>query len=146
PTIAQEVATQLQTNLGINVQLDQQESGTFLDNNAAGKLDGLFMLGWGADFPDASNFLDYHFGPGSGVKFGTPFDDRVAAIKKGDQSADDAARTAAYTDANNLIKQYVPAVIIAHGGSGAAYKADVTSDCGANDETLDPSNSPCFAN
>ncbi len=37
----------------------------FLDNNAGGKLDGFFMLGWGADFPDASNFLDYHFGPGA---------------------------------------------------------------------------------
>ena len=68
PTIAQEIATQLQENLGITVTLDQQESGTFLDNNSAGKLDGLFMLGWGADFPDASNFLDYHFA--SGIRFG----------------------------------------------------------------------------
>jgi peptide/nickel transport system substrate-binding protein len=81
PTIAQEIATQLSTNLGITVTLDEQDSGTFLDNNAAGKLDGLFLLGWGADFPDASNFLDYHFGPGSGKKFGTPFPDLVQAIQ-----------------------------------------------------------------
>jgi ABC-type transport system substrate-binding protein len=143
PTIAQEIATQLQTNLGINVTLDQQESGTFLDNNSAGKLDGLFMLGWGADFPDASNFLDYHFA--SGIRFGTLIPDLVKAIQTGDQSADPAARTAAYTTANNLIKANVPAVIIAHGGSGAAFKSDVTSDCGANDTTLDPADSPCYA-
>jgi peptide/nickel transport system substrate-binding protein len=140
PTIAQEIVTQLHDNLGINATLDLQDSGTFLDNNAAGKLDGLFLLGWGADFPDASNFLDYHFGPGSGLKFGNPFPDLVAAIQQGDQSADDAARTAAYTTANNLIKQYVPAVIIAHGGSGTAYKADVTNDCGSTDPNV------CYAN
>lgn len=52
PTIAQEIATQLQENLGITVTLDLQESTTFLDNNAAGKLDGIYLLGWGADFPD----------------------------------------------------------------------------------------------
>ncbi len=131
PTIAQEIANELQTNLGITVTLDLQDSGTFLDNNAAGKLDGLFMLGWGADFPDASDFFDYHFGLGAGLKFGNPFPDLVAAIKTGDQSADDAARTAAYTTANNLIKKYVPAVIIAHGGSGAAYKADVKNGVAA---------------
>jgi len=125
PTIAQEVANELQTNLGITVTLDLQDSGTFLDNNSAGKLDGLFLLGWGMDFPDASNFFDYHFGPGSGVKFGTPIPELVAAIRKGDQSSDPAVRAAQYTKANNLIKANVPAVIIAHGGSGAAYKAGV---------------------
>ena len=30
-----------------------------------------------------TNFLDYHFGSGSGKKFGTPFDDIVAALQKG---------------------------------------------------------------
>jgi len=43
----------------------------------------------------------------------------------GAQSADDATRKAAYTDANNLLKQHVPAVIVAHGGSGTAFKADI---------------------
>jgi peptide/nickel transport system substrate-binding protein len=125
PTIAQEVANELQTNLGITVTLDLQDSGTFLDNNAAGKLDGLFLLGWGMDFPDASNFMDYHFGPGSGAKFGKPFPDLVAAITKAGRTPVDATREADYTKANNLIKADVPAVIIAHGGSGAAYKATV---------------------
>lgn len=125
PTIAQEIASQLQDNLGITVTLDEQESTTFLDNNAAGTIPGLFLLGWGADFPDASNFLDYHFGAGAGKKFGDPYPDLQAAVIKGGQSASDEARTAAYTEANNLIKELVPAVIVAHGGSATAFKADV---------------------
>jgi peptide/nickel transport system substrate-binding protein len=125
PQIATELKSQLMTNLGIDATLDLQESGTFLDNNAAGKLPGIFMLGWGADYPDASNFLDYHFGSGSGKKFGTPFQDIVDALNTALKTADPAGRTAAYTTANNLIKQHVPAVIVAHGASGAAYKADV---------------------
>lgn len=126
PTIAQEIATQLQENLGITVTLDLQESTTFLDNNAAGKLDGIYLLGWGADFPDTSNFLDYHFGAGAGEKFGQPVPELVDAITRGGQSASDADREAAYTEANDLIKANVPAVIVAHGGSGTAFKADVT--------------------
>ncbi len=125
PQIATEIKSQLKTNLGIDVSLDLQESGAFLDANAAGTLDGLFLLGWGADYPDPTNFLDYHFGSGSGKKFGKPFDDIIAALNKGAQSADDATRKAAYTDANTLIKQHVPAIIIAHGGSGTVFKKDV---------------------
>lgn len=125
PTIAQEIASQLETNLGITVTLDEQESGTFLDNNAAGNLDGLFMLGWGADYPDASNFLDYHFGPATGKKFGAAYEDIQAAVKAGGESADNAEREKQYGLANDLIKEHVPAVIVAHGGSATAFKADV---------------------
>ena len=125
PVIATEIQQQLKANLGITATLDLQESGAFLDANAAGTLEGIFILGWGADYPDPSNFLDYHFGSGSGKKFGAPFQGIVDALNTGVASADPAARTAAYTLANNQIKENVPAVIIAHGASGAAYKADV---------------------
>jgi ABC-type transport system substrate-binding protein len=125
PQIATEIAGQLQTNLGIEATLDLQESGAFLDANAAGTLDGIFLLGWGADYPDPTNFLDYHFGAGSGAKFGEPFPDIVAALQTGATSLDEATRQAAYVEANNLIKEHVPAVIVAHGASGTAFKADV---------------------
>jgi ABC-type transport system substrate-binding protein len=125
PVIATEIAAQLKANLGIDTEIELMESGAFLDANAAGDLEGIFLLGWGADFPDATNFLDYHFGSGSGEKFGSPFPDVVAALNRGAQTADEAERRAAYTEANALIKQHVPAVIVAHGGSGTVFKADV---------------------
>ena len=54
------------------MQLDQQEDGAFIDNANAGNL-GFYMLGWGADFPDATNFWDFHFGEGASPQFGTGF-------------------------------------------------------------------------
>ncbi len=125
PTIAVEIQSQLKQNLNIDAAIDLQESGPFLANFTGGKLPGISMVGWGADYPDPSNFLDNHFGPGGQLRFGTPFKDLVEAIKQGTQSAVDADRLKAYTTANNLLKKYVPAVFIAHGGSGTAFKADV---------------------
>ncbi len=125
PVIATEISQQLKKNLGITAAVTLLESGAMLDGFAAGTLDGISMIGWGADYPDPSNFLDYHFGSGSGKKFGKPFQDIVDALNKGVSTADPAARTAAYTTANGLIKEHVPAVIVAHGASGAAFKADV---------------------
>ena len=125
PAIATAIAAQLKKNLNITATLDLQESGAFLSNAANGSIDGLYLLGWGADFPDVTNFLDYHFGSGSGAKFGKPFDDVAAALTTGGSSASDADRTTAYTTANNAIKQHVPMALVAHGGSGDAFKADV---------------------
>jgi ABC-type transport system substrate-binding protein len=126
PVIATEIAQQLKKNLGIEATPKLLESGAMIDGFTQGTLKGLSLIGWGADYPDPSNFLDYHFGSGSGKKFGTPFQDIVDALNKGLATADPDARTAAYATANSLIKQHVPAVIIAHGASGAAFKADVT--------------------
>ena len=53
------VATDIQAQLaeiGINITLDLQESGTFIDNSNAGSLP-FFLLGWGADYPDADELL-----------------------------------------------------------------------------------------
>ncbi|MEA2622734.1 MAG: peptide/nickel transport system substrate-binding protein [Chloroflexota bacterium] len=125
PTIAAEIASQLETNLGLKVTIEERDPTTYLDDNAHGKLDGLFMLGWGADYPDPTNFLDYHFGIATGDKFGTPYQDIVDVLNTASQTGVEADRIAAYTEANNLIKEHVPAVIVAHGTSGNAWKADV---------------------
>jgi ABC-type transport system substrate-binding protein len=125
PTIAQDIAAQLEENLGLQVEIEQQDNTTFLDNNQAGTLDGIFLLGWGADYPDTSNFLDFHFGPATGAKFGEPYPDLVEAIRQGGQSSDDEERAGFYATANDLIKELVPAVVVAHGGSATAFAADV---------------------
>ena len=71
--VAQDIQAQLAA-VGINLTLDQQESTTFIDNANSGKLP-FYMLGWGADFPDATNFYDYHFGTGGTPQFGKGFSD-----------------------------------------------------------------------
>jgi ABC-type transport system substrate-binding protein len=125
PVIATEIAQQLKANLNVDAAIDVMESGALFAAQTDGTLDGIVMLGWGADFPDASNFLDYHFGRAS-KRFGTPFEDIYTNLEKGGSSAADADRAAAYGAANNAIKEHVPAVIMIHGGSGTAWKADVT--------------------
>jgi peptide/nickel transport system substrate-binding protein len=121
----EDLQAQLKENLGITAEIDEQESTTYLDNANAGKLDGIHLLGWGADYPDVTNFLDFHFGGGSSPQFGAHYDDIVAALNTGATTADDTAREAAYVIANNLVRQHVPMVPIVHGGSATAWRADV---------------------
>lgn len=122
--VAEEIQAQLK-NLGINVTIEVQESGTFLDNASNGKLE-IFLLGWGADYPDATNFLDAHFGTGANDSFGMKFDDITSALTKAASLSDQAERNKLYAEANNAIKKHVPMVPVAHGGSATAFKADVT--------------------
>ena len=123
----QQVAADLQAqlaDLGITASIDVQESTTFIDNADLGVLEGIHLLGWGADYPDTTNFLDFHFGGGASDQFGDKFDDITAALAEGASSAEDADRAAAYETANNAIKQHVPMIPVVHGGSGVAFQAD----------------------
>ncbi len=121
--VAQDLQAQL-AEVGINVTIDLQESGTFIDNSDAGLL-SLHLLGWGADYPDATNFLDYHFGAGSSDQFGTKFTELTDALSAGAALADPAERYPYYIEANTLIRDLVPMIPIAHGGSGVAYTVDI---------------------
>lgn len=124
--VATDIQAQLKTNLNITAEIDVQDATTYLSTASRGELDGLFLLGWGADYPDVTNFLDVFFGVGADNGFGTKWDDITAPLLAGGQTADQAARDAEYAKANNAIKQHVPTVPIAHGGSGTAFRADVT--------------------
>lgn len=123
--VAQDIQAQLKENLNINAEIVVMESGAFLDAADSGQIEGLHLLGWGADYPDQTNFLDYHFGSGASKQFGNKFDDITSALKSAASLADDSAREPFYVEANNLIKQHVPMIPVAHGGSGLAYKATV---------------------
>jgi peptide/nickel transport system substrate-binding protein len=121
--VAQDIQAQL-AEIGVNVTIDVQESGTFIDNANAGNLP-FYLLGWGADYPDATNFLDYHFGAGASVQFGAGFEDIHEVLNDDASLTDDAERGELYEQAAELLKQHVPMVPIAHGGSALAYKAGV---------------------
>jgi ABC-type transport system substrate-binding protein len=125
----EQVAAALQAQLAelnITATIDVQEDTAYLDNADAGLLQGIHMLGWGADYPDATNFLDYHFGAGASTQFGDTHEEITAPLQIGASSVDDADREAAYTEANDAIREIVPMIPIAHGGSGVAFQADNT--------------------
>lgn len=120
--VAQEIQSQL-AEVGIKVIIAPTESGAFLESVAAGE-QYLFMNGWGADYPDPTNFYDWHF-TGASKSFGEPFPDVIEAIRAAAQIPDPAERTKLYAKVAELIKLHVPMVPIAHGTNGIAYKATV---------------------
>jgi ABC-type transport system substrate-binding protein len=122
------VGTDIQAQLaeiGVTVTLQEQESGTFLDNSSAGLLDGLYLLGWGADYPDPTNFLDYHFNNPANLQFGEIPESITGPLTTAATTLDTEARTAAYQEANNAIREFVPMIPVAHGASASAWRADV---------------------
>jgi ABC-type transport system substrate-binding protein len=121
--VAEEIQSQLK-NIGINATIDQQESGTFLDNASKGNLE-LFLLGWGADFPDQTDFMDPHFGKGAAGNFGNKWPDITTLITQAGSTADQTKRNQLYGQINGLLKQHVPMVPVAHGGSAAVFGANV---------------------
>jgi ABC-type transport system substrate-binding protein len=121
--VAQDLQAQL-ADVGINVEIVVMESGAFLDAADAGEL-SLHLLGWGADYPDATNFLDFHFGAGSSDQFGNKHPEIVDALTRAAQLSRPEDRYPIYIEANTLIRDLVPMVPIAHGGSGTAYRAEI---------------------
>ena len=121
--VAVDIQAQL-AEIGVNVTLNVMESGAYIDAADAGELP-MHLLGWGADYPDATNFLDYHFGAGASDQFGAKFDDITALLTQAGSLSDQAERDVLYAQVAELIKQHVPMIPVAHGGSGLAFKADV---------------------
>jgi peptide/nickel transport system substrate-binding protein len=123
--VATDIQAQLKENLNITVKIEVMESGAFLAASSAGQLQGIHLLGWGADYPDQTNFLGFHFGAGASDQFGDKWDDVTEALAQGAQLASDDARKPFYETANNAIRTHVIMIPVAHGGSAVAYKASV---------------------
>jgi ABC-type transport system substrate-binding protein len=122
--VAVEFQAQLLDNLGIEAEVVAMESGEFIDESTNGRLDGFYLLGWGADYPHVTNFLDFHFGS-TNPQFGEPFAEIYAPLEQASQIADVAEAEPLYVEANNAIKELVPMVPIAHGASAAAALASL---------------------
>jgi len=122
--VATDIQAQLKQNLNIDAEIVVMESGAFIDESTSGRLNGFYLLGWGADYPHITNFLDFHFGRAN-PQFGKPFPEIYELLEQGARIADPDEAAPIYEQANNKIKELVPMVPIAHGGSGVAYRADV---------------------
>lgn len=121
-SVATEIASQLQENLGINATIEEMESGAFIEASSVGDLDGIHLLGWGADYPHVTNFLDTHF---RGPQFGDPIPELVDLLDQGAAIVDEAEAAPVYEEANNILREQVPMVPIAHGAAADAALASL---------------------
>ncbi|MBC8099872.1 MAG: peptide ABC transporter substrate-binding protein [Armatimonadetes bacterium] len=121
--VAADIQAQL-AEIGINITIEVIESGAFIASTQAGT-EGFYLLGWGADYPDATNFLDYHFGANQNIQFGDKFTEITEPLTAAAQLADVAARNEIYVAANTAIRDLVPMIPVAHGGSGLAFRAAI---------------------
>jgi ABC-type transport system substrate-binding protein len=122
--VGNDIAAQL-AEIGINVTVEVVESGAFIASTQAGEA-GFYLLGWGADYPDATNFLDYHFGANQNIQFGNKFEEITGPLTEAAQLSDFDARQALYAQANAAIRDNVPMIPVAHGGSATAFRAEIT--------------------
>ena len=124
--VAVEFQTQLRDNLGIEAEVVVMESGEFIAEASDGRLDGFHMLGWGADYPHVTNFLDFHFGAPN-PQFGNAHPEIYEILEQASQIASPEESAALYEQANNAIKELVPMVPIAHGASADAALATLAN-------------------
>jgi peptide/nickel transport system substrate-binding protein len=122
--VATDIQSQFKDNLGINIKLVVEKDDTFLSDTSLGKFP-LFLLGWGADYPDVTDFLDIFFGTGADKAYGTHFKDIEDLLKQGAIQPDVATREGIYGQVNDLLVQHVPMIPLVHGGSATGWKADV---------------------
>ena len=117
----------LQANLaavGIQAEIVTYDWGTYLEKVFAGEAD-LFLNGWMADYPDATNFLDTFFGAGSDDSLGGTFPELVQMLQEAGSTLDTAQRQTLYDQANQFIHDQVPAVPIVHNSSAIAFRKTV---------------------
>ena len=130
--VAVEVQTQLAENLGITAEVVEMESGEFIDQSTSGLLNGIHLLGWGADYPHVTNFLDFHFNQNNPQFYGEDHSGAIPEIYEplleASSIADPAAAAPLYAEANNAIREFVPMVPVVH---GAVYHAALAGLGGA---------------
>jgi peptide/nickel transport system substrate-binding protein len=112
------------TAVGIQAEIVTYDWGTYLDRVFAGEAD-LFLNGWMADYPDATNFLDTFFGAGSDNSLGGKFPELVQILQEAGSTLDEAQRRAFYDQANGFVHDHVPVVSIVHNSSAIAFRKTV---------------------
>lgn len=117
--VAADIQAQLAENLNINASIEVVESGEFIQTSSAGGYDGIHLLGWTGDYPHITNFLDFHFAE-TNLQFGDPYPEIYEPLLTASQTASGAEAQPLYEEANNAIKEFVPMIPVAHGGTAFA--------------------------
>jgi len=119
--------------IGIVTRIESPEWGsTYIPDVRAGKHD-LFLLGWGGDNGDPDNFLCQFFcgadasfngdAEGNGLPPSVELD---TLLREAATLSDQAARAAAYEQANAMIHDTVPSVPLVHRSPPVLFRSNVT--------------------
>jgi ABC-type transport system substrate-binding protein len=121
PSVTRSRGRQAQAGSDIQSTIDVQESAPSW--TMPPRQPGTLHAGLGWRYPDATNFLDSHFGTGANASFGTSGMTSTEPLAKAASLSDQAERNKLYAEANDAIKLHVPMVPVAHGGSATVWKA-----------------------
>ena len=105
--IAEVLVDQWKTNLGVNVQIDTQESKAVSKLQTAGNYQ-FSLQGWGADYPDPQDWYDIWL-TGSGNQFSSYKNPQYdSLVQKADSTADQSQRLSLYEQAEELLLKDAP--------------------------------------
>jgi ABC-type transport system substrate-binding protein len=135
--LARAVAAQLETNVNLHTEIDTMPVRDYQAELATGKLDGLFLGGVASNLADPGAFLEPLFGKDVRSTAADRTPKAAPAIEAAATTADAAARADAFGRANDAIRDAAALVPLAHPGSVAAFRTDVT-DVVASPLGLDP--------
>ncbi len=118
------IATDFQAQLaetGFAVDVQVVESGTFIESSLSGN-EPLHLLGWGADYPDAFNFLSCCLMENQ-PQFGTPYPAVYEPLVASSQTVDLDERMALFTQVAEGIRDNIPYVPFGHGAASDVWQA-----------------------
>lgn len=120
--IVEAMVEMFRQNLGVEVEVEQVEFATFLQDIGRGRFQ-MFDAGWVADYPDAQNFIDVLFYSDSAQNdwnYNNPEVD--ALIEEARAESDPDIRIALYQEAMALIVEDAPVVPLFHGKNTEVVK------------------------
>ena len=117
--IANDVASQL-ADIGVIADVQVVESGTFLASANAGN-EPLHILGWHADFPDASNFYSCCFGPNN-TQLGVPNPALYEPLVAASQVLNPEERMTYFRQVADAMAEHVPWVPFGHAGAADVWQ------------------------
>jgi ABC-type transport system substrate-binding protein len=124
--LASAVQAQLEANVGLRTEIDTMPVRDYLGDLATGELDGLYLGGVASTIADPGAFLAPLFGSGVKSTPATRAPKAADAIDAASTTADPGERADAFGRANGAIRDAAAIVPLAHPGSVAAFRTDVT--------------------
>lgn len=118
------IATDIQAQLaetGIAVDVQVVESGTFIASSGDGN-EPLHLLGWGADYPDAYNFLSCCLLENQ-PQFGNPYPEVYEPLTAAAQTLDSEERMDLFVQTAEGIRDNIPYVPFGHAAASDVWQA-----------------------